>query len=435
MTGMEEFIVFRKDGESVYGEITTHPVAIGGEKYVLGTARDITERRKAERETQKLEAQLRQALKMEAIGTFAGGIAHDFNNILSVIVGYTELALVETSESSPLFDDLQEISRASQRAGDLVKQILTFSRQSEQDLQPVQINVIVKEALKLLRSSLPASIEIKPDIACNARVLVDPTQIYQVLMNLCANANHAMRETGGVLKVALDEVQLDAEFAIAHPGAKPGPHLKLTVSDSGEGMSVAVLEKIFDPFFTTKGKEEGTGLGLAVVHGVVNSCGGFITVTSAPEMGSTFNVFLPVIKAQNQTGTETKSPLPVGSERVLFVDDEKLLADIGQQMLERYGYSVTARTSSVEALELFKARRDRFDLVITDMTMPNIGGLELVAEILALRPDMPIILCTGFSEKMTPAGAEAAGIKAFLLKPVSLYDLIWTVRKTLDEQI
>jgi PAS domain S-box-containing protein len=433
LTAPEEFMLFRKNGEPVYGEISTHPVTIGGEKLVLGIARDITARRIAEKEMKKLEAQLRQAQKMEAIGTFAGGIAHDFNNILSAIVGYAELAVVKTSENSLLYHDLQEILRAGLRASDLVKQILTFSRQSEQDLQPVQINLIVKEALKFLRSSLPASIEIQPDIVCDARVLADPTQIHQVLMNLCANAKHAMHETGGVLEVSLAEVPLDAEVAAAHPGAVAGPHLKLAVADSGEGMSAEVLEKIFDPFFTTKGKEEGTGLGLAVVHGVVKSCGGFITVSSAPDMGTTFNVFLPIILAQGRTESEIKGPLSGGSERVLFVDDERLLADIGKQMLERYGYRVTSRTSSVEALELFKAKKDQFDLVITDMTMPNMSGLELAAEIIGMRPDVPIILCTGFSEKMTPVGADAAGIKALMLKPVSLDDLIRTARKVLDE--
>jgi PAS domain S-box-containing protein len=394
---------------------------------------DITERRTAEKETKKLEAQLRQAQKMEAIGTFAGGIAHDFNNILAAIVGYTELALGKTSRNDPLHSDLEEIFRASLRARDLVKQILTFSRQAEQKRQPVQVNLIVKEALKFLRSSLPSSIEIHHNVTGDARVMADPTQIHQVLMNLCANAKHAMRETGGVLEVSLAEVQLDAESAGSHPEAATGPHLKLTVADSGEGMSTELMEKIFEPFFTTKGKEEGTGLGLAMVHGIVKSCGGFITVFSETGLGSIFNVFLPVIDARIKPPAEIKGPLPVGTERVLFVDDEKLLADIGKQMLEHYGYRVTACTSSMEALDRFKAAPNSYDLVVTDMTMPNMSGLGLAREIICRYPNIPVILCTGFSETLKEEGAKAAGIRAFLFKPVALPDLLRTVRKVLDE--
>lgn len=433
-TEPDKFKLYRKNGEAAYAVISTHPVTIRGEKLVLGIARDITDRKKAEEGSKKLEAQLRQAQKMEAIGTFAGGIAHDFNNILSAIVGYTELAMDKTSKNTPLHDYLQEVFHAGLRARDLVKQILTFSRQAELDLKPVQVQLIVNQALKFLRSSLPSSIEIRHNIASDACVLADPSQIYQVLMNLCANAKHAMRETGGQLEVSLAEVQLDDGFATGNPGARVGPHLKLTVSDSGEGMSAEVREKMFDPFFTTKGKEEGTGLGLAVVHGIVKSCGGFITVSSEPGRGSTFNVFLPVIEPQHEPRAKIKGPLPTGSEQVLFVDDEKLLVEIGKKMLERYGYQVTSRTSSVEALELFKAKPEKFDLVITDMTMPNMNGLELASEMIRLRPEMPVILCTGFSEKITQAVVEAAGIKAFMLKPLSLDDLMRTARKVLDEQ-
>ena len=294
----------------------------------LQIASDITDLKALEEERMQFEEKLRQTQKMEAIGTLAGGIAHDFNNILSAIVGYTELALAKTSTNAPLHEDLQEVFRAGLRARDLVKQILTFSRQAEQNLQPVQVNLIVKEALKFLRSSLPSSIKIHPNIISDARVLADPTQIHQVLMNLCANAKHAMRKTGGVLEVSLLEVQ-GSEFAAAHPEVVACPHLKLTVADSGGGMSAEVREKIFDPFFTTKGKEEGTGLGLAVVHGIVKSGGGFLTVSSEPGKGSTFNVFLPIIEAQDKPQAEIKGPLPTGSERVLFEDDEKILVDIG----------------------------------------------------------------------------------------------------------
>lgn len=383
-------------------------------------------------EKSQLESQLRQIQKMEAIGTFAGGIAHDFNNILATIVGYTELVLGQTTQNTPLNDDMQKVLRSALRARDLVKQILTFSRQAEQEIQPVQVNLIVKEASKILRSFLPSSIEIRRNIESNALVLADPTQVHQVLMNLCANAQHAMRKTGGVLDVSLIEVDMDAELAAGYSDASVGPYLRLTVADSGEGMQPGVQEKIFDPFFTTKGKEEGTGLGLAVVHGIVKSCGGFITVDSQQNKGSTFNVFLPIIQAEAQPQSKIEGPLPTGRERVLFVDDEKLIVDIGKQMLEGNGYQVTPRTSSVEALELFKARPDDFDLLVTDMTMPNMSGLELACEIFRLKPDMPVILCTGFSETINEAGARAAGIKAFLYKPVTMDALTRAARKVLD---
>ena len=418
------FRVTCKDGSKK--EISFQPVSLEtGDQFIL--YEDISEK-------SRLEGQLRQVQKMEAIGTFAGGIAHDFNNILAAIVGYTELVLNKTTPDFPQYADLQEVLRAALRARDLVRQILTFSRQGEQKMQPVQVSLIVKEALKFLRSSLPSSIEIRRNIDSDARVMADPTQIHQVLMNLCANAKHAMRQTGGVLEVSLVEVQLDSGFAATHSEAMAGRHLKLTVADSGEGMSAEVVEKIFDPFFTTKGKEEGTGLGLAVVHGIVKSCGGFISVYSQPGKGSTFNVFMPIIEAKAKPQAENKGPLPAGSERVLFVDDEKLLVDIGRQMMERNGYRVTPRTSSVEALELFKARPYDFDLVVTDMTMPNMSGLELAREIIRIQPSTPVILCTGFSETLNEAGARAAGIKAFLFKPVSFEALIRTARRVLDGQ-
>lgn len=433
-TGPEEFTLNHKSGEQLFAEISTHPVNIGDEKFVLGIARDISERKRVEAERSRLEAQLRQVQKMEAVGTLAGGIAHDFNNILSALIGYTELALAKTEKGAPLREDLGEVLTAGLRARDLVKQILTFSRQAEQKMQPVQMNLIVKETLKFLRSSLPSSIEIRPNIASDARVMADPTQIHQVLMNLCTNAKHAMRETGGVLEVSVVEVQLDADFADANPGVGQGLYLILEVADNGEGISAEVLEKIFDPFFTTKNKQEGTGLGLAVVHGIVKNCGGLITVSSKPGKGATFKVYLPVVAAQNRPQAEVKGPLPTGSERVLFVDDEKPLADIGKEMLGRYGYRVTSRTSSVEALELFKAKPDHFDLLITDMTMPNMSGLELTREIININPNMPVILCTGFSEKITEKSAKAVGIKAFLMKPVAIDDLTRAVRKVLEQE-
>jgi CheY-like chemotaxis protein len=252
-------------------------------------------------------------------------------------------------------------------------------------------------------------------------------------MNLSSNAMHAMRHNGGVLEISLDEVQLDANDATAHPEPVAGPYMKLTVADNGEGMSPEMIENIFDPFFTTKGKEEGTGLGLAVVHGIVKSCDGFIRVSSGPGKGSVFKVFLPLIEAQAKPPDEIKGPLPTGTERILLVDDDKILADIGQQMLERLGYRVTTRTSSVEALELFKAKSDQFDLVITDLTMPNMNGDKLATELITLKPTIPIIICTGFSRMMSENRVKRLGVKGLLLKPTAKTDMALTVRKVLDD--
>ena len=421
------FRIIDKAGEVMWVQLNAVLIAWDERPATLNFLRDITPQK-------RMETQLQQAQKMEAIGTLAGGIAHDFNNILSAIMGFTELAMDHIDRDSLTYGNLREAIQAGKRAKDLVKQILTFSRQAEQNLQPIQFKLIVKEALKFLRSTLPSSIEICRNIASDARVLADPTHLHQLLMNLCANAKHAMRNTGGVLEVSLSEVELDTAFVTAHSGTVAGPYLKLTVADSGEGMPADVLGKIFDPFFTTKGKEEGTGLGLSVVHGIVKSYGGFITVHSEPNQGAAFDTFLPVIEAKVPPPAEVEEPLPRGSEQVLLVDDEKLLADIGKQMLERHGYRVTSRTSSVEALELFKAKPDDFDLIVTDMTMPNMSGLELAAEIISLRPKMRIILCTGFSEHISKEGIRSIGIRELMMKPIAMNELIRTARRVLDEQ-
>ncbi|MGD9365628.1 MAG: ATP-binding protein [Desulfobacteraceae bacterium] len=416
----------KKDGTVFPVEITASHLDWHGHKAHIAAIRDITERI-------RIKERLLQAQKMEAIGTFAGGIAHDFNNMLSVIFGYTELALDKTDKDSQVYKDLQNLFHASMRARDLVMQILTFSRQAEQKMQPVQVNLILKEALKFLRSSLPSSIQIRSHITCDGKVVADPTQIHQVLMNLSSNAMHAMRHNGGVLEVSLDEVHLDANDAAFHPETAAGPYMKLTVADNGEGMSPEMIEDIFDPFFTTKGKEEGTGLGLAVVHGIVKSCDGFIRISSEPGEGSIFNVFLPLIEARLKPPDEIKGPLPTGTERILLVDDDKILVDIGQQMLERLGYRVTTRTSSIEALELFKAKPDRFDLVISDLTMPNMNGDKLATELISLRPVIPIIICTGFSRMISENRVKTMGVKGLLLKPIAKTDIALMVRKVLDD--
>ena len=409
-----------------YYSITNSPIRHSGESISkLTIVRDITE-------SKAIEAQLYQARKMGSIGTLAGGIAHDFNNILSGIMGYTELALDSVERESQLYNNLQEVFRAGNRARDLVKQILTFSRQTGQDRKPIQVRHIVNEALKFLRASLPTSTEVRRNIQSDALVLADPTQIHQVLMNLCTNADHAMREKGGVLEVKLEEVELDADFTALQPDMKPGAYLNLTVSDTGNGMPPDVLERIFDPFFTTKETGEGTGMGLSVVHGIIGSYGGAITAYSEPGQGSTFKVYLPIIETSKEAHIGPEESIPIGSERILFVDDESVLVNMGKQIFESLGYDVTTRTSSIEALELFKNQPDRFDLVITDMTMPNMTGEDLAQELIRIKPNIPIILCTGFSAKIDDQKASAVGIRALVLKPIVKREIATTVRKVLD---
>jgi len=433
-TGPDEFKLFGKNGLPAYAEISTHPVTIGGEKLVIGIARDISDRKQAEAEATRLKTQLLQAQKMEAIGTLAGGIAHDFNNILSAVIGYSEMALSKATAGDELQDDIREILSAGHRAKNLVKQILTFSRRTEQEAQPVQVKLIASEVVKLLKASLPATIEIRQMLASDKAVLADPTQIHQVLMNLCTNAGYAMRKTGGTLGVRLTDVRVEPEFIDEHPELEPGPYLKLTISDTGQGMSAHIMERIFEPYFTTRLKGGGTGLGLAVVHGIVKDHGGTISVSSKPGRGTSFRVYLPVIERKARPEIRTDVSLRFGNEHVLFVDDEKPLVDLGRQMLEKCGYKVTARTSSVEAFELFKNQADKFHLVITDLTMPNMTGKELAKAVLRVRPEIPIILCTGFSEMISPESAKAFGIRSYLMKPVTISDLAGTVREVLDIQ-
>ena len=394
-----------------------------------GVIRDMTEHK-------KLESQLRQAQKMEAIGTLAGGIAHDFNNILGAIIGYTEIASLQVPEDNKAKESLKEVMKAGRRARDLVKQILAFSRKGEQERIPVQISLIVKEALKLLRSSLPTTVEIRQNIESDTGIVeADPTQIHQILMNLCTNAGHAMREEGGVLEVGIRNVEVGSwDSELGYLDMTPGPYLLLTVSDTGEGMTPEMLERIFDPYFTTKEKGVGTGLGLAVIHGIVKSHGGTIRAYSEPGKGTTFHAYLPRIKEAKEMAEVESRPgvIPTGHERVLFIDDEPVLVEIGKQMLERLGYEVTTRTSSIEALELFRAKPDQFDLVITDMTMPNMTGDKLSRELMQIRSDIPVIICTGYSERITEDKAKGMGIKAFVMKPIVIRDLANTVRKALD---
>jgi signal transduction histidine kinase/ActR/RegA family two-component response regulator len=402
----------------------------------IGTVRilkDITSRLRAEEDKNRLEAQLKQAQKMEAVGTLAGGIAHDFNNILSAVIGYAEIALEDVAEHTLLKKNLKEVLKAGERARELVNQILTFSRHSEETLKPLKVRIILKEALKLLRSSLPSTIEIVQNIESNACVLASPTQIHQILMNLCTNASHAMQERGGRLTVSLADVELDAQFTSQNPGASPGPYLKLTVSDTGHGIPPEVQDRIFDPFFTTKDIGEGTGMGLAVVHGIITNYRGIIQIESQAGKGTIFDIFIPIIETETDIQSPEQSIVPRGSERILFVDDEEIMVDVGRQMLERLGYRVTVKSSSVEALSLFKARPYAFDLVITDMTMPILTGDRLAVKLMAIRPDIPVILCTGYSAQVSEGKAISLGIKAFVMKPLVRINLAKTIRSVLDE--
>ena len=383
----------------------------------------------------KYERQLQQVLKIQAIGTLAGGIAHDFNNILFPIVGYTELTMDEVPDNSVAHNNLEEVLKAAHRAKDLVQQILTFSRQSGQERKPVKVHSIIEEALKLLRASIPASIEIIHNINDDCHpVMGDATQIHQVIMNLCTNAYQAMQDKGGTLEINLSEVDVGYEETVEKIGMQPGKHLQLLVRDEGCGMDAAVLDRIFEPYYTTKEQGKGTGLGLSVIHGIVKNHRGDISVTSSPGKGTTFKVYLPIIEDMDTvTEFEPSNGAVKGNERILLIDDEEQIVSMEQQMLENLGYEVTARTDSTEALKEFSQKPQNFDLVITDMTMPHMTGDELALKLLDIKPDIPVILCTGFNEDITEEKALAMGIQKFVMKPVIKNDLATTIRTVLDQ--
>jgi|GEM_PF-409425 len=423
-----------KDGSAIWTETTFTTLRDEDERLIgfLGITRDITERRKATEERKRLEMQLTQAQKMESIGTLAGGIAHDFNNILAAIIGYTELAIDDMTEPEKVKRELREVLKAGDRARDLVGQILTFSRKTDITYSPLALRTVIKESLKMLRSVIPTTVEIRQDIADSGLVLSDPTQIHQIVMNLCTNAAHAMDRTGGVLEVGLKKVHLDQDTA-RDLDVNPGSYLRLTIADTGHGMPLEVLDRIFEPYFTTKDLGRGTGLGLSVVHGIVKSHQGAIVCRSALGEGTTFEVYLPEIETEMKAAAPVRrEPLPTGSERILFVDDEPTLTGLAEKMLSKLGYRVAVRSSSVEALDMFREGPDQFDLVITDMTMPVMTGDRLAQKILEIHPDIPIILCTGYSEHITEERAKVIGIREFLLKPIEMGELAKTVRKVLD---
>jgi signal transduction histidine kinase/DNA-binding response OmpR family regulator len=375
---------------------------------------------------------LQQVQKLEAIGTLAGGIAHDFNNILSGMIGYMELAQIETRPDKQKHY-LDEALHVSKRAKDMINQILIFSRHQDQERKPILLAPIIKEGIKLLQSILPSTIQITRRIADQpAMILADATQIHQILMNLCTNASHAMRERRGVLDIQLGHEKVEPDEK-PHPlSLAAGRYAKLTVSDSGHGIEQAIIDRIFDPFFTTKGPGEGTGLGLSVVYGIVRDHGGKIDVASEPGRGTTISIFLPLIETTKSTQNQVPDPMPMGDERILFVDDEAAIIEVAREILTSLGYRVTARRNSTEALELFRTQPDSFDLVITDMTMPNIRGDDLARELLKIRADIPIILCSGFSEMISEDKAKNIGIRQFMMKPLYRRDLAQVIRKVLD---
>lgn len=375
---------------------------------------------------------LQQVQKLEAMGTLAGGIAHDFNNILGGMIGYMELAKMESrADKRQLY--LDQALQVSNRAKDMIKQILIFSRNQKQERKPILVAPLIKEGAKMLKAMLPSTIRITQGISDQSvMILADATQIHQILVNLCTNAFHAMREQGGVLDIQLAQEKVASE-AKPHPLNLPlGAYAKLTVRDTGHGMDQAIVDRIFDPFFTTKGPGEGTGLGLSVVYGIVRDHDGRIDVVSKPGKGTTVNIYLPLIEAGEPMKTSAPEPMPAGRERILFVDDETSITEVADSMLTSLGYQVTAKQSSMETLELFQSQPDAFDLIITDMTMPHLRGDELARKLLKIRADIPIILCTGYSEMISEKKALDIGIRQFIMKPLYMKDLARVVRKVLD---
>ena len=462
-----EYRIRRKDGQWIFTSFNMGAYTYPNEKpsRVMAIGYDITERKRAEevlrethdeleRRVQERTFQLTEAYetlqreveerkqaeehliriqKLEALGTLAGGVAHDFNNILAGIIGFTEMVMEDVTPDGPEHRRLELVLKGARRGRDLVRQILTFSRQTEQDRRPLALNQTVEEGLKFLRATLPSTIQIiSRSSTDDDLILADPAKIYQVLMNLCTNAAQAMREKGGVLDISVSKTSLAEGDPAPVPEMMPGEYVVLEVRDTGPGINPETLERIFDPFFTTKKPGEGTGLGLSVVHGIVTSYGGCIAVESEPGKGTVFRLYLP--KIMEQPGPEDQEALPLagGKECLLLVDDEDILVELNKQRLSRLGYEVVATTSSLEALDIFRKEPDKFALVITDQTMPNLTGMDLAAELSKVKAHIPIILCTGNSDSVSSEQAREAGIKAFLLKPVAKREMAEAIRRVLD---
>ena len=421
----------KKDGTLYEEDGTISPVkdASGRITNFVAVKRDVT------REVQ-IESRLRQGQKLEAIGTLAGGIAHDFNNLLTIIIGFGEILKGGNLQTEQVQTNLDYLLEAATRAKDLIHRILTFSQEVDVELKPISIHAIVKESLKLLRATIPSTIEIVQNLdPLSGTVLADPTQIQQVVINLCTNAYQAMEQTGGTLKVDVSCVEVDHHLAAMHPRLRRHPlYVRILVSDSGHGMDRATLERVFDPFFTTKEKGKGTGLGLAMVHGIVAGLNGEITVTSEPDKGTTFHVYLPRMDAPEIAPEESREDAPSGKgETVLLVDDEKAVLEVGEQMLERLGYKVVAVSNSLEALDLFRSQFDRFDIVLTDHTMPKLTGCQLASEMASICPNLPIVIMTGLGQTLTPQWVQQSGVHSIVGKPFSLEELAKVIREALDQ--
>jgi PAS domain S-box-containing protein len=425
----EEITHKKKDGSTFPVEISAGLLEFGNRTYILAFDRDITDRKKVEND-------LIQSQKSEAIGTLAGGIAHDFNNILGTIIGYSEMIeMFDMKEDSPARNKLLEVIRAAYRAKKLVEQILTFSRRVKQEKRPIQLDPLIKEVLGFIKALLPPNITIQYTVNSKSTfIMADATQVHQILMNLCTNAMHAMRRTGGVIAITLDKQDVEG-IASMMLGLASGKYVKLTVSDTGEGMNQEVMERVFDPYFTTKETGEGTGMGLAVVQGIVKNYDGTVTVESGEGIGSVFQVFFPMIAKSNFQEEETPSlKISKGKGKILFVDDEPSLVILSKDVLEQCGYSVVTTTSSLQALEMFRAESDQFDLVITDQVMPKLKGNELAEKILEIRPDIPVVLCTGYSGSITDDVAKKIGVREFLFKPVGAVNLMEVVSRVIDNR-
>ncbi len=420
--------ILRPDGETRWVRERGFPMrdAEGCVQRLVGTAEDITMMR-------RLQEQLLQSQKMEAIGTLAGGIAHDFNNILGGIVGFTELTRLRAGDNPKLREPLDAVLQASRRAASLVRQILAFSRHHERHIEVVQLRLIVSEAMKLLRASIPSTIEFDLRLASDVGLVrADPTQIHQIVLNLCSNAEHAMRGHPGRLCVALANVEADSALCAAHTRLRPGPYVRLTVSDTGCGIKTELMTRVFEPFFTTKPAGEGSGLGLSVVHGIMESHGGVVTVESKPGVGTRFDLYFPTERLSQTPATATAPPFPPSrgeGESILFVDDDPDLAALGRAALSELGYHVESCILPTEALGLLRARS--FDLVVTDHTMPGMTGIEFAAKVQAIRPRIPVVLVTGYCAGKISEQAVMAGIKEVVFKPIDLSALSAAVRRCL----
>ncbi len=421
-----EIPCLRKDGSVFYADIAGSVTEVHGRKCMVGFFMDITERR-------KLQSQLQQSRKMEAVGTLAGGIAHDFNNILAIILGNAELASDDVPDSNPISDSLEEIRKASIRARDMIRQLLAFSRKTEEESSPIDMAPIIKESMKMLRCAIPASVEFTQHISDDVYdVLGDAAQINQIVMNLVTNAADAMSEEGGILEVTLGNIFLQKEKTCLDRVLSPGPYVRLRMRDTGEGIEPEIMDRIFEPYFTTKEVGKGTGMGLSVIHGIVKRHGGGIRVESEPGKGTLFEIYFPALEKKAEEEKEPEGEIKGGSGRILFVDDEESMVNLNRKRLERLGYQVKTTTKPLQALKWFKVDPDQFDVIITDMTMPRMTGDSLAAEVLKIRPHMPVIICTGYSERMSAKKAETLGVRKYIEKPIGTRNLALALREILE---